>query len=304
MVDYIFRSWRCGVLVAAAILVCVLAPSIAGAEVQLVIGTVGVREPNQAVVEVTVTGQSVGGTQNDILFDRSIVDLPSVTRCRIAPAISAAHPDCDEEMPLLPCKTMVRDLVDCGATPSAPGCSGQSAQTGRFRAVVAAIAAPNNNTIRSGSVVYTCVFDVVDRSRLPAVLSNANIVISDPYGRRLEASGRNGAILDVAVEPDPTPTVSPTATATQTPSATPTRTPSATPSPSPTPPRPVCAGDCNGDGRVAVNEIVRAIAIALGSVSWEECPAADRNGDGQVTVDELVRAVAMALNGCSESGES
>lgn len=59
-----------------------------------------------------------------------------------------------------------------------------------------------------------------------------------------------------------------------------------------------CAGDCNGDDAVTVDEIVMAVAIALGRQSVGECPAADTDGDGQVTVDEIVRAVAAALSGC------
>jgi len=61
---------------------------------------------------------------------------------------------------------------------------------------------------------------------------------------------------------------------------------------------PACAGDCDGDGEVTVDEILRSVAIALGQRSVEDCPSADTDGDGQVTVDEIVRAVASALGGC------
>lgn len=59
-----------------------------------------------------------------------------------------------------------------------------------------------------------------------------------------------------------------------------------------------CVGDCDGDGFVTVDEIVRMVNIALGQQPLSVCPAADGNGDGQVTVDEIVRAVNNALNGC------
>ena len=59
-----------------------------------------------------------------------------------------------------------------------------------------------------------------------------------------------------------------------------------------------CTGDCNGDGVVAVNELVAGVNIALGSAAVSSCPAFDANGDGQVTVNELIQAVNAALNGC------
>ncbi len=54
-------------------------------------------------------------------------------------------------------------------------------------------------------------------------------------------------------------------------------------------------GDCNGDGRVSINELVRGVNIALGQIGIEECPAFDCDGDGQVSISELVKAVNAAL---------
>jgi len=59
-----------------------------------------------------------------------------------------------------------------------------------------------------------------------------------------------------------------------------------------------CAGDCNGDGAVTVDELIKGVNIALGSASLDQCSSFDTNGDGEVTVDELVRAVNNALTGC------
>lgn len=59
-----------------------------------------------------------------------------------------------------------------------------------------------------------------------------------------------------------------------------------------------CAGDCDLDGQTTVEEIVRAVAIALGEASVAQCPAADANGDARVTVDEILLAVGAALQGC------
>lgn len=59
-----------------------------------------------------------------------------------------------------------------------------------------------------------------------------------------------------------------------------------------------CRGDCGGDGVVTINELVRAVAIALGSAPAGDCAAVDGDGDGRVTVAELIGAVNSVLEGC------
>ena len=61
-----------------------------------------------------------------------------------------------------------------------------------------------------------------------------------------------------------------------------------------------CVGDCNGDGRVDVNELIVGVNIALGAVAITQCASLD-DGTGTVTVDRLVLAVTNALNGCGAS---
>jgi hypothetical protein len=86
------------------------------------------------------------------------------------------------------------------------------------------------------------------------------------------------------------PTPVPTATATETPG------------------NPPCVGDCNGDGQVTVDDLIRMINIALeiaplcpnGSLG---CLAGDANCDCRITVDEIVRAVQNALQGCVDFGD-
>lgn len=63
-----------------------------------------------------------------------------------------------------------------------------------------------------------------------------------------------------------------------------------------------CPGDCNADGAVTVDELLRAVAVALGEHELSWCAAADRDGDGEVTVDEILFAVQMALQGCPQRG--
>lgn len=62
-----------------------------------------------------------------------------------------------------------------------------------------------------------------------------------------------------------------------------------------------CAGDCNGDGRVTIGELLTAVRIALGEAPVSDCSAADDNGDERISVGELVRAVAAASTGCPVS---
>jgi hypothetical protein len=59
-----------------------------------------------------------------------------------------------------------------------------------------------------------------------------------------------------------------------------------------------CCGDCDGDGTVAIANLITAVRNAL-----DGCPGAapccgDCNDDGSVTVNELVTAVGRALGSC------
>lgn len=63
----------------------------------------------------------------------------------------------------------------------------------------------------------------------------------------------------------------------------------------------LCRGDCNGDGRVAINELVRSVSIAGGEGVIRACPPVDSNSDGEVTIDELVGAVGIALSACPDT---
>lgn len=58
-----------------------------------------------------------------------------------------------------------------------------------------------------------------------------------------------------------------------------------------------CAGDCNGDHMVTIDELVTGVAMML-SPGSHECPALDGDQDGTVVISELVAAVGAALQGC------
>jgi hypothetical protein len=58
-----------------------------------------------------------------------------------------------------------------------------------------------------------------------------------------------------------------------------------------------CVGDCNGDGRVAVNELVTGVDMALNG--GDICPPMECNDTGLgIIIDCLVIAVHKALTGC------
>jgi alpha-L-fucosidase len=60
-----------------------------------------------------------------------------------------------------------------------------------------------------------------------------------------------------------------------------------------------CTADCDDSGSVTVDELLKAVSIALGSAAVDACATADRNRDGSVTTDELVAGVGIALQGCA-----
>ncbi|MFN8642091.1 MAG: M28 family peptidase [Candidatus Binatia bacterium] len=77
-----------------------------------------------------------------------------------------------------------------------------------------------------------------------------------------------------------------------------TATTSPTPAPTPTRTAAPCAGDCDANQEVTIDELLRAVGIALDVEAIASCTAADADGSGQVTVTELIRAVHRALTAC------
>jgi hypothetical protein len=59
-----------------------------------------------------------------------------------------------------------------------------------------------------------------------------------------------------------------------------------------------CVGDCGMNGVVTVEEVVRGVAIVLGSVSFDLCPEFDADAMSGLTQSELRDAVSRALEGC------
>jgi hypothetical protein len=59
-----------------------------------------------------------------------------------------------------------------------------------------------------------------------------------------------------------------------------------------------CAGDCDGNGVVTIDELIRAVRIALGEAPVATCAAVDVDGDRALAIEELLGSVARALDGC------
>jgi len=59
-----------------------------------------------------------------------------------------------------------------------------------------------------------------------------------------------------------------------------------------------CVGDCDASTEVTVNELITMVNIALGNEDVATCISGDPSGDGRVTVEEIIKAVNNALDGC------
>jgi hypothetical protein len=143
-----------------------------------------------------------------------------------------------------------------------------------------------------------------------------NVMGGDGFGNALEDAG-DAYVLD-AVEvtraagrevvatrtptltPTPTPTPLATSTATFTPIAPPTATTTASSvaTSTVTPTVRACAGDCDGGGVVSIDELIRAVRIALGELPAAACGAVDTDASGSADISELIAAVARSLSGC------
>jgi hypothetical protein len=59
-----------------------------------------------------------------------------------------------------------------------------------------------------------------------------------------------------------------------------------------------CAGNCNADAMVSINELIVGVNVANGAAVASACLPMDTNGNGEVVINELIAAVNSALNGC------
>jgi CSLREA domain-containing protein len=61
---------------------------------------------------------------------------------------------------------------------------------------------------------------------------------------------------------------------------------------------PVCAGDCDEDGAVTVDELLTSVNIVLGTLPAEACVALATNGTAPPSITDLMQAVNSVLSGC------
>ena len=66
--------------------------------------------------------------------------------------------------------------------------------------------------------------------------------------------------------------------------------------------RAACVADCNGDGEVTVNELIKMVNISLELAPVTDCSVGDANNDGAITVNEIIAGVNNSLNGCPATG--
>jgi len=206
--------------------------------------------------------------------------------------------------------TLDGDVFDLATVPQGcgpdPRLTSQSFQVtplvevGTFRFVIADTQAPIE-LVGNGPVVRCGLQTREDAASGTTELTLHRILAADvDGGLLLNVVGSSGELVIDPEAPLPTRTGTPTETPTETATPTVTDTPTETPTPTQTPtmtPIP-CAGDCNDDRTVAINELIQAVNMALGTAPPSACPAIDGSGNQVVTVDELVAGVDSALNGC------
>jgi hypothetical protein len=208
-------------------------PTAGAASVNIGVGSGTPDATGKVNIPVTLAtgGAAVAGTQNDILFDNSVLQLDAAD-CSLNPALSDHPPDADPCTPshvVAPCKQLVRSVVPCGADPQPFGCPDDAgSHVSVFHGLVfASMSALNLNSIPDG-VVYTCTFTVLSPSQLPATLANRRAMASDAFGENLSATAVDGQVFPIPPTATSTPTQTPTVTRTPTPTPTFTPSPSAT----------------------------------------------------------------------------
>jgi hypothetical protein len=123
--------------------------------------------------------------------------------------------------------------------------------------------------------------------------ASSNFLESDTYTYDA-ASNITQKVQVIAVTETPTPAVASTPTG---PAATPTPAVTETSAPHPTSTfiaTETLAGDCNGDHRVTIDEIITLVKTAV-ERTVVTCPSADLNGDGKIEIDELMVVITNAL---------
>jgi hypothetical protein len=142
----------------------------------------------------------------------------------------------------------------------------------------------------SDMLAYSMAFGDIDNDGIYDLV--INVMAGDGFENMVQTAGdayvlAGPRVSEAAGQPVTFPTPTATATVTPTPGG-PTLTPTRTP----------CFGDCDGDGAVRSDDLLRAVSIALEVQPIELCRAADANQDERITVNELVAVVGVVVEGC------
>ncbi len=192
-------AWPISLIISVTATANAIAPSID-------VGSAVPDASNKATVTVSLSrnGNAVGGVQNTIVFDNTILTLGNAD-CKINPAIGLSPKgpsgkQCSDDTTIGPCKNLSKIIKPCGAKPEPLGCpAGAGANLSVVNTILAATAAPNANPIPDGAL-YTCTFKVIKPAALPTTLQNLKVVVSDPTGHQLcsgtgtPCSGANGKV--------------------------------------------------------------------------------------------------------------
>jgi hypothetical protein len=190
--------------------------------------------------------------------------------------IVAAQNDLGFDRRNTPVASLANGMPDCTVDPATGkdsalfgfqpiGC-GTSVPCTAVRAVILSL--DNIDPIPNGSTLYTCRVAIA-ASAAPGTypLTVSGVVLVDPEANELPGSqGVNGSI---AVTEPPA----------------------------------VCGGDCNGDGTVAINELVIGVSIVLGALPVDACPGFTGE-DATVDITDLIAAVNDALSGCNAAADT
>ncbi|MCK6555109.1 right-handed parallel beta-helix repeat-containing protein [Candidatus Binatia bacterium] len=138
-------------------------------------------------VTLDAGGELIAGAQNDLVFDRRALRMPSPESCTIDPAVGDTAPDCASDASTAPCKALLnRGQWPCFDAPSPENCPAPDLDP-RSRARLIVLSFTNTRPIPEGSL-YSCTFEVLDPARLPTTVEVANAVAATPQGQRLEVA--------------------------------------------------------------------------------------------------------------------
>jgi hypothetical protein len=185
-----------------------------------------------------------------------------------------------------------------GAFSDSPVVLAAAAANQAFRGVALAPVDEQSSTPTATSAVFT------PTASSTAPSSTATAIAAAPTHTATVASSATSIATGTAtplVSSTPSPTIGVSATPTTVPTnaATPVPTATATTAATATAaPPPICTGDCDGNGRVTISDLVRGVSIALGNAPLAACPAFDCAGTHQVPISCLIRGVNAALQGC------